>query len=94
MIASYRSGLRLTVSEHQHRNELVLRRINAYEAHAKKQARKMARVVKNQLEARIVDFTFATQDNVLRAMAVKYGVVKPLIPLTIAQTLKLLSAQQ
>lgn len=82
MITSYHHGMKHEVSVHQFRVRLRTSTVNAMESNARNVARKIKRVVLNQLEAG-ADRMIVLHDETLYNWATLYGVPKDFIPYSI-----------
>ena len=78
MIANNKPGMRHDVSLEDHRRVLLERRVRAMHSNAQRVARRIAKLVKSEFGPDMRD------DMTLSGLARQYGVVKQLIPFTVA----------
>ena len=89
-MSTYKHGMKHFVTLHDFKQVMLGRRVDAMQANARKVARKIHRVVLNQIEAG-ASYSLATHEVYLGTLARQYQVAKCQVPYAIALVKELLA---
>jgi len=89
-MSMYKHGMKHFVTVQAHRQHLLESRVNAMQANARRVARKIHRVVLNQIEAG-ASYSLATHEIYLGTLARQYQVAQCQVPYAIALVKELLT---